>query len=290
MELTGGTKILPLVDEFPFLVEFLGKIDPKFKQIASNKILRKTVGKKATIADVAQIGKIPLSDFLTQIAAEITSQSKQKIEKINSDAEQSIHGWNSERDQRRDFLKSLVLELHEGGELGNLQKRFKTELGNVQSSEIAEMEQELINSGELTAEQITKLCDLHVGIFKESFTHQIKSETIPGHPVHSYMEENRKVEEIIKNLQESFSTEKFSQLFDLDKHYLRLENQLFPLLEKHGFTGPSQVMWAKHDEIRKMWKDADPRKEKKRLDMHGFHPKISGNRFPRWISTILHRN
>ena len=30
------------------------------------------------------------------------------------------------------------------------------------------MEQELINSGELTAEQITKLCDLHVEIFKEA--------------------------------------------------------------------------------------------------------------------------
>jgi len=40
----------------------------------------------------------------------------------------------------------------------------------------------------------------------------------------------------------------------LDTHYVRKENQLFPYLEKHGVTGPSQVMWGIHDEIRGMLK------------------------------------
>ncbi|MCK7488840.1 MAG: hemerythrin domain-containing protein [Anaerotruncus sp.] len=39
-------------------------------------------------------------------------------------------------------------------------------------------------------------------------------------------------------------------------HYTRKENQLFPFLEKHGFTGPSRVMWGKHDEIRAILKEA----------------------------------
>ncbi|MFW9869143.1 MAG: PAS domain-containing protein, partial [Candidatus Thorarchaeota archaeon] len=40
-------------------------------------------------------------------------------------------------------------------------------------------------------------------------------------------------------------------------HYTRLQNQLFPLLEKAGVTGPSTVMWAKQDEIREMINNVD---------------------------------
>ncbi|MHB1389665.1 MAG: DUF438 domain-containing protein [Thermoleophilia bacterium] len=40
------------------------------------------------------------------------------------------------------------------------------------------------------------------------------------------------------------------RLADIDLHYLRKENQLFPLLEEHDVSGPSQVMGALHDDIR----------------------------------------
>ena len=39
-------------------------------------------------------------------------------------------------------------------------------------------------------------------------------------------------------------------------HYLRKENQLFPFLEQHGVEGPSKVMWAIHDDIRALIKQA----------------------------------
>ena len=39
-------------------------------------------------------------------------------------------------------------------------------------------------------------------------------------------------------------------LWDIDKHYSRKENLLFPYLEKYGITGPPQVMWGVDDEIR----------------------------------------
>jgi DUF438 domain-containing protein len=41
-------------------------------------------------------------------------------------------------------------------------------------------------------------------------------------------------------------------LTDVEKHYRRKENLLFPYLEKHGITGPPTVMWGKHDETREM--------------------------------------
>ncbi|MBW2066435.1 MAG: DUF438 domain-containing protein, partial [Deltaproteobacteria bacterium] len=42
----------------------------------------------------------------------------------------------------------------------------------------------------------------------------------------------------------------------INVHYLRKENQLFSLLEAHDISGPSQVMWAIHDDIRALLKKA----------------------------------
>jgi len=78
-----------------------------------------------------------------------------------------------------------------------------------------------------------------------------------GHPVKVYMDENVLIREIIAqinsiNIEQEY--DKFLKLFDklcsIEKHYARKENQLFPYLEKHGWTSPSQNMWAFHDQIR----------------------------------------
>jgi DUF438 domain-containing protein len=93
---------------------------------------------------------------------------------------------------------------------------------------------------------------------------------IPGHPIHTFKMENRALErlmdktikpllnELIENdnqkLRENILTE-FTKLYELDKHYLRKENLLFPFLEKYEITGPPQVMWGVDDEIREDIKD-----------------------------------
>jgi DUF438 domain-containing protein len=43
---------------------------------------------------------------------------------------------------------------------------------------------------------------------------------------------------------------------DIDKHYSRKENLLFPYLEKYGITAPPKVMWGVDDEIRDAIKQA----------------------------------
>ena len=48
-------------------------------------------------------------------------------------------------------------------------------------------------------------------------------------------------------------------LSDINLHYTRKENQLFPILEVHGVSGPSKVMWALHDDIRQMLKEVTAR-------------------------------
>jgi hypothetical protein len=44
------------------------------------------------------------------------------------------------------------------------------------------------------------------------------------------------------------------KILEIDKHYAKKENVLFPHLERHGITGPSQVMWGKDDDIRVLMK------------------------------------
>ncbi len=78
-----------------------------------------------------------------------------------------------------------------------------------------------------------------------------------GHPVRTYLEENILIRSLISELemvnvsqQLLFFKELFAKLAKVELHFARKENQLFPYLEKHGWTGPSQGMWEFHDSIR----------------------------------------
>lgn len=73
-----------------------------------------------------------------------------------------------------------------------------------------------------------------------------------------HLEELEKLFEKLKKRKDSKVKEeiqeKVNDLFAFEKHYQRKENQLFSKLEEKGFTGPTTVMWGKHDEIRKAMK------------------------------------
>ena len=83
-----------------------------------------------------------------------------------------------------------------------------------------------------------------------------------GHPVRTYLEENLLIRSLISELQSISSVENieffkalFNKLGKVELHFARKENQLFPYLEKHGWTSPSQNMWAFHDQIREEIKE-----------------------------------
>lgn len=94
-----------------------------------------------------------------------------------------------------------------------------------------------------------------------------------GHPVRVYLEENILIKELFEQLfkvdikadfQLFFNL--FNQLSQVEKHFARKENQLFPYLEKYGWTGPSQGMWAFHDQIREELKFVRTNIEEKNFD------------------------
>jgi DUF438 domain-containing protein len=162
-------------------------------------------------------------------------------------------------DRQREQLKEIVRELNEGTDIRQVKRRFHKLISGISPEEIAQVEQSLINEG-MPVEHVQKLCDIHVQVFDEALRKQGGTKVIPGHPVHTYRMENRELRKRIRALKRSIRgpAEAFlSALRDLetiDLHYVRKENQLFPYLESVGFTGPSKVMWGKHDEIRELFR------------------------------------
>jgi len=171
------------------------------------------------------------------------------------------------RQRRQETLKRLIKKLHKGQDPQKVKEEFRQLLRDVSPTEISQMEEALIAEG-LPKEHIQALCDVHVQLFRESLDKQVPPETVPGHPVHTFRLENEAIAQAVTELQQNIqqiasagsteaagkavqqARETLNKLMQLNKHYLRKENLLFPYLEKHGVAGPSSVMWGIHDDIR----------------------------------------
>ncbi|SNS25383.1 hypothetical protein SAMN05446037_1006240 [Anaerovirgula multivorans] len=169
------------------------------------------------------------------------------------------------REYRKKVLKQLIMELHEGKKLEEVKPKFEETFSGIAATEIAEIEQEIIMEG-MPIEEVQRLCDVHASIYKGNIEDIHRpADRIPGHPVHTFKLENRALEkhisEVVEPQLEVFYQdnsdentykliEDLNLLLDIDKHYSRKENLLFPYLEKYGITAPPKVMWGVDDEIR----------------------------------------
>ncbi len=253
MRLSATTKVNDLLAEHPFLEDFLVGYDPKFQMLKSS-VARATIGRVATLSAAASIAGIELQSLLQAIADEIEKRTGSRPE-----LDDSIEAALDDRERRVGMLKEIISDLHAGGDLEGARKRFNEAVGDVDASEIAGMEEELIKGG-LPVSEVQRLCDVHVGAFREALDQHEELKVPPGHPVHTYMEGNKRITELANQLGELASApsdtelpraaQVVEQLGGIENHYQRKENQLFAILERHGVTGPSQVMWGVHDEIR----------------------------------------
>jgi uncharacterized protein (DUF2249 family) len=64
------TKIGKLLETYPHLEDLLLDISPEFGKLR-NPILRKTIAKVANLKQAAEIGKIPLEDFINQLRQKV---------------------------------------------------------------------------------------------------------------------------------------------------------------------------------------------------------------------------
>src|SRR4030067_1414875 len=173
------------------------------------------------------------------------------------------------KEAKKMAMRGIILKLHEGLSAEDARQRFEKEVGNVSPTEIAEMEQSLIDDG-LSPDKIKKFCTVHALIFQAALEKVTLEETSPSHPVYLFKLENREIEKQVDALKKMAERppgtslpslrdglkESLLKLRGIETHYQRKEQLLFPFLEKQGFMGPSKVMWGKDNEIRGMMKTA----------------------------------
>ena len=152
--------------------------------------------------------------------------------------------------------------------LNEVKAKFEEAVGDVTVAEISQLEQALMEEEGIPVSEVQRLCSVHAAVFKgsiEEIHRSDKPEEQPGHPVHTWKLENKEIDMLV-NFKLQLHVERFEKddsdenrfkiledlnlLWDLDKHYSRKENLLFPYLEKYGIYGPTKVMWGVDDAIR----------------------------------------
>ncbi len=171
---------------------------------------------------------------------------------------------------RKDLLKHMILQLHNGEAPDEVRKRLVEFLKSIPYNEVVQVEQELINEG-LPEEEVLKFCNIHTQVLDGHIDQSGAREIPPGHPVDTFKNENKELMKMVSILRKFYyKIEKpeelkletyliqlkgfFNNLMDVEKHYLRKENLVFPYLEKYNITGPPKIMWGKHDETRELLK------------------------------------
>jgi hypothetical protein len=148
---------------------------------------------------------------------------------------------------KKEQIKEAIRQLHDGVPPEQVKEKFRAVFEGTDSLEIAKIEEELAKEG-LKREDMRKLCDVHMAIFKE----QIEKQNLnlkPSQPVSILMEEHKimiKMAEelvflankILKVKDMRYVDEDIHQVehlagdfADSEKHYLREENVLFPSLK-----------------------------------------------------------
>ena len=176
------------------------------------------------------------------------------------------------RQQRVEIMKSLIRQLHNGVAEEQVKHQLETMLDEADYSDVFIMEVQLVQEG-IPAEKIQELCDTHTRVLKKHLDLSETPDTVPGHPVHTFVQENRELTKttarirLVMRQMEPLSDEQdateqmrtiqefLNHLMDVDKHYRRKEYLLFPFFEKNNLPGPPMVMWGKHDQARSLLRD-----------------------------------
>ncbi len=173
---------------------------------------------------------------------------------------------NNELRNKIEAVKKALKAIHQGVGIEDLKRNYGEILGQVSPIEIPLIEQELVKEG-ISVDEILKLCDLHVALFRDYLQPRELNEVPVGHPLYLFMRENEyilKQSEVLSlyassllKARESNEVAKYlsnieSVLQELRKirlHYRKLQMAVFPYLEKRGIVAVPRVLWAREDQV-----------------------------------------
>ena len=150
---------------------------------------------------------------------------------------------------KEDYLDGK-LSLDEGNRI------LKEKLGTCTPDEFAYAEQSLkgVYKDEEILDKMDDLLNLFDGVLVRA-----ENEYPENHPLWAYLEEINAVEKVALEADELLKQDKFiknpwlgifDSLAEWRIHLSRKQNQLYPMLENHGFDRPTRIMWTFDDGVR----------------------------------------
>ena len=150
---------------------------------------------------------------------------------------------------KEDYLDGK-LSLEEGNRI------LKEKLGTCTPDEFAYAEQSLkgVYKDEEILDKMDDLLNLFDGVLVRA-----ENEYPENHPLWAYLEEINAVEKVALEADELLKQDKFiknpwlgvfDSLAQWRIHLSRKQNQLYPMLEEHGFDRPTRIMWTFDDGVR----------------------------------------
>ena len=150
---------------------------------------------------------------------------------------------------KEDYLDGK-LSLEEGNRI------LKEKLGTCTPDEFAYAEQSLkgVYKDEEILEKMDDLLDLFDGVLVRA-----ENEYPENHPLWAYLEEINAVKKVALEADELLKQDNFiknpwlgvfDSLAEWRTHLSRKQNQLYPMLEDHGFDRPTRIMWTFDDAVR----------------------------------------
>ena len=174
---------------------------------------------------------------------------------------------------RLTIIKQTFQDLHNGRNPDEVKAHFDAFVGSITIAEITQLQQDFAEEGSIPTGELMQIYHQHSDIFNGKIEEEPRArrpEEQPGHPVHTFKLENREIEKLLESkleihLEQFIKEDSADQIYqliedinlllDIDKHYSRKENLIFPYLERYGIHGPTTNMWRINDFIRDAIKD-----------------------------------
>ncbi|WP_346934696.1 PAS domain-containing protein [Clostridium sp.] len=141
-------------------------------------------------------------------------------------------------------------------------KEMQTSFKSVTAQEFAICEQYLQQYGisdDVLAERMDEILEIFDGVLVSN-----KLDVPLGHPIRTYLDEVEAIRivlnQIINMIEKKFINNQWAEIYDkleeINIHFARKQNQLYPSLESRGFDKPSKVMWTLENNIKDIIKKA----------------------------------
>ena len=163
-----------------------------------------------------------------------------------------------------ELVKSLLKRIHEGADPESLKREFGEVLAKVSPIEIPMIEQQLVREG-VPIQEILRMCDLHVALFRDYLVGRELKGVPEGHPLDLLLRENELIlkwaeqlgvvanalanagdAEVPPLLQQLKAL--LSNLRAVRTHYRKVQMLLFPYLERRGVVAVPRVLWGREDQ------------------------------------------